>query len=84
MDSLPNVHVSRHPCLHAKLSQLRSQAAEAKETKLLIHEISLMLGTEALASLELVPHGTVSSPLSELRLIGHRLTRAPFRRINHP
>ena len=61
MDSLPNVHVSTHPCLRAKLSQLRSKAADAKETKTLVHEIALMLGTEALSTLEIAPYGTVSS-----------------------
>ncbi|KAI9801566.1 MAG: hypothetical protein M1825_003245 [Sarcosagium campestre] len=45
----PNVHVSRHPCLRAKLSTLRSQSTNARETKSLIHEISLILGCEALA-----------------------------------
>ena len=46
----PNVHVSNHPCLLAKLSQLRSKGTSAKEVKALIHEISLILGCEALAS----------------------------------
>lgn len=48
--SLPsNVHVSSHPCLQAKLSQLRSQATNARETKSLIHEIATILSCEALA-----------------------------------
>lgn len=46
----PNVHVSTHPCLQAKLSQLRSATASAREVKALVHEISLILGCEALAS----------------------------------
>jgi uracil phosphoribosyltransferase len=46
----PNVHVSSHPCLQAKLSQLRDSATNARETKALVHEISLILGCEALAS----------------------------------
>jgi uracil phosphoribosyltransferase len=51
MSSLPpNVHVSSHPCLRAKLSQLRSKTTHAKEVKALVHEISLILGIEALAS----------------------------------
>lgn len=51
MSSLPsNVHVSNHPCLVAKLSQLRSKNTNAKEVKALVHEISLVLGIEALAS----------------------------------
>lgn len=51
MSSLPgNVHVSTHPCLRAKLSQLRSSSAQSRETKALVHEISLIVGCEALAA----------------------------------
>ncbi|KAH8809237.1 putative uracil phosphoribosyltransferase urg2 [Xylogone sp. PMI_703] len=46
----PNVHVSTHPCLQAKLSQLRSSTANARETKALVHEISLIVGCEATAA----------------------------------
>ena len=49
MESL-NVHVSRHPCLRAKLSKLRSHSTDAQDTKRLIHEIALIIGTEALAA----------------------------------
>ncbi|KAK5163085.1 putative uracil phosphoribosyltransferase urg2 [Cryomyces antarcticus] len=60
----PNVHVSTHPCLRAKLSQLRSRTTNARETKLLIHEIALIVGCEALATgLESVVDGTDQSPL---------------------
>lgn len=45
-----NIHVSTHPCLRAKMSQLRSQSTSARETKQLIHDISLMIGCEALAA----------------------------------
>ncbi|KAH0435120.1 uracil phosphoribosyltransferase [Colletotrichum kahawae] len=49
--SLPsNVHVSQHPCLRAKLSQLRSKSTPAKEVKTLVHEIGLIVATEALAA----------------------------------
>lgn len=62
MSNLPsNVHVSKHPCLVAKISQLRSKSTTSKETEQLVHEISLMLGMEALASLELVEGETVSN-----------------------
>ncbi|KAI5816246.1 uracil phosphoribosyltransferase-domain-containing protein [Pyronema omphalodes] len=44
----PNVTVSSHPCLQAKLSQLRSASTTSKETKTLVHEISLLLACEAL------------------------------------
>jgi uracil phosphoribosyltransferase len=60
MSELPaNVHVSKHPCLRAKLSQLRSKSTNARETKDLVHEISLILGIEALAGLEVVSAGNV-------------------------
>ncbi|KAM0348636.1 hypothetical protein ACHAPU_004071 [Fusarium lateritium] len=51
MSSLPsNVHVSQHPCLQAKLSQLRSKSINSREVKSLIHEVSLIVSCEALAS----------------------------------
>ncbi|KAJ8125429.1 hypothetical protein O1611_g8210 [Lasiodiplodia mahajangana] len=46
----PNVHVSKHPCLLAKLSRLRSEDTQAREVKSLVHEISLVVGCEAFAS----------------------------------
>lgn len=55
-----NVHVSKHPCLRAKLSQLRSKQTNARDTKSLVHDISVMLGTEALAELPVVDAGAVS------------------------
>ncbi|OBW68722.1 MAG: Uncharacterized protein AUREO_012090 [Aureobasidium pullulans] len=65
MSALPsNVHVAQHPCLRAKVSQLRSQQTGARDAKRLIHEISTMLGYEALASsLEPTQQGTDQSPL---------------------
>jgi len=49
--SLPsNVHISTHPSLQAKLSQLRASTANARETKALVHEISLIVGIEATAA----------------------------------
>lgn len=61
MSSLPaNVHVSTHPLLAAKLSQLRSKSTNARDTKSLIHEITSILSCEALADLELVEEKTVS------------------------
>ena len=60
--SLPaNVHVSRHPCLCAKLSQLRSHNTNARETKALVHEIALIVSCEALATgLQITSSGPVS------------------------
>ncbi|KAA8900172.1 uracil phosphoribosyltransferase-domain-containing protein [Sphaerosporella brunnea] len=49
MSPLPaNVTVSQHPCLQAKLSQLRSNSTSTRETKSLVHELSLLLASEAL------------------------------------
>lgn len=63
MSALPaNVHVSSHPCLRAKLSQLRSKGTNARETKELVHEISLILGVEALKGLDVVTAGSVCDP----------------------
>ncbi|PBP27919.1 uracil phosphoribosyltransferase [Diplocarpon rosae] len=44
------VHVSTHPCLQAKLSQLRASTANSRETKALVHEIALIVGCEATAA----------------------------------
>ncbi|KAH6976067.1 uracil phosphoribosyltransferase-domain-containing protein [Ilyonectria sp. MPI-CAGE-AT-0026] len=46
----PNVHVSNHPCLRAKLSQLRSKSVSARDVKSLIHELSVIVACEALAT----------------------------------
>ncbi|KIW33867.1 uracil phosphoribosyltransferase, variant [Cladophialophora immunda] len=59
----PNVHLSKHPCLRAKLSQLRSKSTNARETKTLIHEITLLLGAEALAQLDIDSVGTAETPI---------------------
>lgn len=45
-----NVHVSSHPLLQAKLSQIRSASTTTRETRNLVHEISTILGVEAFAS----------------------------------
>jgi uracil phosphoribosyltransferase len=63
-----NIHVSQHPCLRAKLSQLRSKTTKARETKALVHEIALIVGCEALASsLQTISSGTVSLSLHVAR-----------------
>ncbi|OAQ60678.1 uracil phosphoribosyl transferase [Pochonia chlamydosporia 170] len=49
MSSLPNVHVSQHPSLRAKLSQLRSSSTNSKQVNALVNDISLILACEALA-----------------------------------
>lgn len=58
-----NTHVSTHPCVRAKLSQLRSASTKASETKSLVHEIATLVACEALGhGLSTVQGGTVSSP----------------------
>ena len=70
-----NVHVSQHPCLRAKLSQLRSKHANARETKALVHEIALIVGCEALGScLKTISSGTVSLSYEDLTPFFHRPT----------
>ncbi|KAJ5785458.1 uncharacterized protein N7503_010670 [Penicillium pulvis] len=60
----PNIHVSTHPCLQAKLSQLRSASTSPRETRALIHEISSIIGVEAFAKgLTVAKTGTDRTPL---------------------
>ena len=62
LNQLPfNVHISQHPCVRAKLSQLRSKDCNARETKALVNEIAIIVGCEALATgLQTIQSGTVS------------------------
>lgn len=46
----PNVHISQHPSLRAKLSQLRSKTTNSRETNALVHEIALIVACEALST----------------------------------
>lgn len=67
---LKNIHVSKHPCLKAKLSQLRSKSRTPREIKTLVHEIALIIGCEALAmGLEVTTSGTVSNLIVIIFLI---------------
>ncbi|PYH91691.1 uracil phosphoribosyltransferase furA [Aspergillus ellipticus CBS 707.79] len=60
----PNVHVSSHPLLHAKLSQLRSASTSTRETRDLVHEIATILGVEAFANgWKVKTSGTDTTPL---------------------
>lgn len=70
--SLPsNVRVSAHPCLQAKLSQLRSQSTSSRDTRALVQEITSILGVEAFADgLKLANTGTVRS--NHLRRFQHQ------------
>lgn len=75
MASLPaNVHVSQHPCLLAKLSQLRSKGTAAKDVKALIHEIALIVSCEALSKTVSPTDGPKVSSVTLSRLT--LLTRA--------
>ncbi|TKA79220.1 hypothetical protein B0A55_03960 [Friedmanniomyces simplex] len=59
-----SVHISTHPCLRAKLSQLRSSSTNAADTKRLVHEIATLIACEALEdTLATIETGTDESPL---------------------
>ncbi|KAJ6148285.1 hypothetical protein N7497_010267 [Penicillium chrysogenum] len=59
----PNVHVSSHPCLQAKLSLIRSSSTTPRETRGLVHDIANILGVEAFSGLKSVKTGTDTTPL---------------------
>lgn len=81
--SSPNVHVSQHPCLRAKLSQLRSHETNARETKQLVHEIATIVGCEALASaLKVVEVGKACNPNYANDILTAKLTLGTCR-TNH-
>lgn len=67
-----NVRLSTHPSLLVKLSQLRAATCTPRETQALIHEISLLLASETLASvLSTADAGTGLTPLGlEYRKVG--------------
>jgi len=73
-----NAHVSTHPCLQAKLSQLRSVSTGSKDAQTLVHELALMVGYEALAAgLKAQEAGTVRSPIpSHLHSPGHIMSHS--------
>ncbi|MCJ1281543.1 hypothetical protein MMC26_000863 [Xylographa opegraphella] len=86
----PSVHVSQHPCLQAKLSQLRSKDTNARDTKALVHEIALILGCEALAtglrtesSGTTVPSPPVPTPIHHLGLFREPTTLQPVEYYNN-
>ncbi|KAK6544247.1 hypothetical protein TWF694_000950 [Orbilia ellipsospora] len=60
---MSNIHVSSHPCVRAKLSQLRSSSASPRDTKALVHEIATLLAADALASLTTVEVGESTTAL---------------------
>jgi hypothetical protein len=67
-----NVHISKHPCIRAKISQLRSTSTTPREFKALIHEIALMVACEALAnSFEPADDGTVRTHLCRNTTTAH-------------
>ena len=69
-----NAHVSTHPCLQAKLSQLRSASTGSKDAQTLVHEIALMVGYEALAAgLTAQQDGTVRIPIDHVCMLQHGL-----------
>lgn len=59
-----NVTISSHPCLRAKLSQLRAKTATPKEVRALVKEISTILAVEVLGKvLNVEKSGTNTTPL---------------------
>ncbi|KAF3937197.1 hypothetical protein ABW19_dt0204081 [Dactylella cylindrospora] len=61
---MSKIHVSSHPCVKAKLSQLRSSSTTSRETRALVHEIATFLAAEALAtSLTVTEVGQDTTPL---------------------
>lgn len=58
----PNVHISTHPCVRAKLSQLRSSSTNSADVQRLVNEIATIVGCEALANgaVDVVEDGVVS------------------------
>ncbi|CBF86246.1 hypothetical protein AN2133.2 [Aspergillus nidulans FGSC A4] len=59
-----NIHISTHPLLQAKVSQLRSSSTTTRETRSLVNEIATILGVEAFATWKAAGTGkTDSTPL---------------------
>jgi uracil phosphoribosyltransferase len=73
-----NAHVSTHPCLQAKLSQLRSASTGSKDAQTLVHELALMVGYEALAAgLKTQQAGTVRTSIpSHLHSPSHIMSQS--------
>lgn len=73
-----NIHVSKHPCVRAKLSQLRSQSTNSKETKTLVHEIATIVGVEALGhGLQTAQTGTVSPLILSQPVVADDICQIP-------
>ncbi|RKP06398.1 uracil phosphoribosyltransferase [Thamnocephalis sphaerospora] len=70
--SLHQVHVSQHPLVAHKLSLLRDKSVAPKQVRELVDELSMLLLTEATASLSLKDVGKVSAacPLQEYNAVG--------------
>jgi uracil phosphoribosyltransferase len=68
--ALPNsIHISTHPCVRAKLSQLRSKQCDARATNRLVHEIATIVCSDALAScLQVAKSGQVVTSDVDLNL----------------
>ncbi|KAL4801170.1 uracil phosphoribosyltransferase-domain-containing protein [Aspergillus venezuelensis] len=59
-----NVHISSHPLLQAKISQIRSSSTTTRETRGLVNEIATILGVEAFAGWKAMGTGkTDTTPL---------------------
>jgi uracil phosphoribosyltransferase len=69
----PTVHVSRHPLVLHKLTQLRDAATEPKAFRELVRDIARLLFYEAAQDLELRPR-TVQTPLAPCT--GHEIAQS--------
>jgi len=80
-----NAHVSTHPCLQAKLSQLRSASTGSKDAQTLVHELALMVGYEALgAALKTQQDGTVRTFVTITHHHTSQITFPPTCIVPHP
>ncbi|RUS19663.1 uracil phosphoribosyltransferase [Endogone sp. FLAS-F59071] len=59
-----NIHVSSHPIVATKISQLRDQATTPKQVRELIRDLGQLIGYEATADLNIRQGKTLNSPLA--------------------
>jgi uracil phosphoribosyltransferase len=76
----PNVHISTHPCIKAKISQLRSLSTNARDFKFLIQEIATIVACEAFASVFSNANGKTVSVLAPVSLHFGKITQ-PWTRL---
>src|SRR5689334_19514326 len=70
VNNLPNIHISAHPVVAHKLTQLRDKHTPPSEFSRLVKELGVLLAYEAMADLALVPR-PIETPLKSM--LGQRL-----------